>query len=297
MHHLTAHAFPPDFLFHDWHEARRLWEGLLDLGTVQAAVLMPDHVHVVVKTVDRAAWLAFLRGYARWRNHHRAQEGRAVWLPAPPPEELETRAHHQRTLRYVALNPCRDHLAPDPLAWPFGTHRDAVGLAIPGVIPVVRDPTAWHAMISGDPSVDVAGTALPVGLGSMRAPTVEQVRAAVSALTRTPLADLRRRGMGRTLLIQALVECAGLSCRAVARELALNHTSVSRAEPLPAGLKARLVRVLGDPRFPALEDGPMHGSRAWRQYREHRQHVGAYDRLLAGAAAALARRGRARDRR
>ena len=296
MLHLTAHALPPDFLFHDWREARRLWDGLLDVGPLQAAVLMPDHVHAVVRVVDWPAWLAFLRGYARWRNHLRGEGGREVWLPAAPPDELKTRLHLQRTLRYVALNPCRDHLVPDPLAWAFGTHRDAVGLAIPGVIPPARDPAALHAHISGDPTVAVAGTALPTGLGSMRAPTLEQLRAAVSALTRGPLVEFQRRGPARTLLIQAAKACTKLSHRAIARELGVGHAAVDRAEPLPAGLQARMERVLGDPRFPALLDEPLHLSWSWRRYREQRERIGAYDRLLKGAARALSRRGRAGDR-
>ncbi|MFH1464709.1 MAG: hypothetical protein ABIO70_10015 [Pseudomonadota bacterium] len=179
MPHLTAHAFPPHFLFHDWREARRLWDGLLSVGPLQAAVLMPDHVHAVVPSVNWSAWLAFLRGYANWRNHLRGEVGRDVWLPAVPPEELKGQLHRRRTLRYVALNPCRDRLAPDPLAWPFSTHRDAVGLAIPGVVPVARDPAAHHAHVSGDPSVAVAGTALPSGMLSMR--VKRQVHGTVAA--------------------------------------------------------------------------------------------------------------------
>lgn len=32
-------------------------------------------------------------------------------------------------------NPCRARLVADPLAWPFSTHRDAVGLAVDPVVP------------------------------------------------------------------------------------------------------------------------------------------------------------------
>lgn len=296
MEHLVAHAMPPDFLFHDWREARRLWEGLLGVGPLQAAVLMPDHVHAIMRVVDWPAWLAFLRGYARWRNHRRGEEGRAVWLPAPPPEELTSRLRLQRSLRYVALNPCRDQLVSDPLAWPFNTHRDAVGLAIPGVVPTTRDPAGLHAYISGDPSVSVDGTALPAGLQSLRAPPADQVRAAVSALTRTPLGDLAHRGSPRTLLVRGLRGLTRMPLRAIAEEVGVHHAAVLRTEPLPTGLFSTIERVLGDPRFPALTDEPLHLTLAWRRYREGRVRRGAYDKLRDEAARALSRRGRAAER-
>ncbi|MFH1466827.1 MAG: hypothetical protein ABIO70_20755 [Pseudomonadota bacterium] len=280
MHHFTAHAFPPDLLFHDWCEARQLWDSLLSLGPVQALVLMPDHVHLIARDLDPQAWWHALRGYARWRNHHRGEPGRRVWLALGPPEEVLGAKHLRRALRYLALNPCRDRLVADPLAWPFSTYRDSVGLAVPGVVAIERDPVAWHAYVSSDPSVSVEGTDLPSGLRGLRAASVEQVVEAVSALARTPVEDLRRRGPARTLLVQGLLGCAHLSGRAVARHLGLSHTAIQKAAPLPSGTHARIERVLGDRRFAALHTHDLSLEWAWRRYREGRERRGAYAALL-----------------
>jgi hypothetical protein len=42
------------------------------------------------------------------------------------PEGLMAR----RTVRYIHLNPCRGELVSRPLAWPWSTHRDRLGLAV-----------------------------------------------------------------------------------------------------------------------------------------------------------------------
>jgi hypothetical protein len=218
-----------------------------------------------------------------------------VWLPASPPEPLNDSKHLKRTLRYVALNPCRDKLASDPLAWPFSGHRDAVGLAIPGVLPVVRDPVWHHSYVSGDPSVRVDGTELPFGMQGMRSATVEQVTHAVSALSRTTLDQLRQRGPARTLLVQSLVACTPLSKRAVARELGMSHGPVCQTDAIPEGALRCVERVLCDVRFPPLLDQELHRTWEWRRYREARARKGVHDLLLSNAAPRLRRR--SRDRR
>jgi len=280
MQHFAAHARPPEILFQDWREALRLWETLLGLGPVQALVLMPDHVHLLTRELDFGTWSHALRGFARWRNHRRGESGRQVWLTLGSPEEIQDAKHLRRTHRYIALNPCRDGLVADPLAWPFSTHRDSVGLAVPGVVTVERDPAGWHAYVSADPSVHVDGTDLPAGLRGLRSASPEQVEEAISALTRTLHADLGVRGSNRKLLVQGLLGCAHLSERAVARRLGLSHTAIQKTPPLAAGTHSRIERVLGDPRFAALHDQDLSQQRAFRRYREGRERRGAYAALL-----------------
>ena len=276
MLHLVAHSVPPGWLFHDWHEAAELWARLARLGPLRAVALMPDHVHYVTRAVVWAAWLAALNGYARWRNHRR--------------EELTGRKHVDRTLRYTHLNPCRDRLASDPLAWPFTTHRDAVGLAIPGLIAPDPRPERFHAYVSGDPSVHPDGTDLPFGLHGLRDPSVEQVADVVSALTRTVLDDLYRRGPARTLFIQALAACTPMSKRAIAAELGISHTTVVATAPIPASSLNKVERTLGDPRFPALQSWDLTGTRAWQGYRHARERKGVHALLVKNAAKQLRRR-------
>lgn len=296
MHHFVAHAFPPDFLFRDWREAQFLWAGLLALGPPRALVIMPDHVHLISRHLSHDAWLGFIRGYACWRNHHRSEPGRCVWLPVEPAEPVVDSKHLRRTVRYVALNPCRDRLVADPLAWPFSGHRDAVGLAVPCVLPLERDPFRHHAYVSSDPSVMVEGTDLPGGMRGMRDATPAQVTAAVSALTRTTLDQLQRRGPARALLIQSLVACTPLSKRAIARELGMSASAVCDSTPISEGDLRCVERVLCDKRFDALHDHDLRRSWAWRQYQEGRIRRGAYDALLAHAEHRLRRRSVARRR-
>ncbi len=294
MLHRVAHSVPPGWLIHDWREALELWTRLLALGPAKAIAIMPDHVHHAARSIDPDAWHGVMSGYARWRNHHRDEPGRRVWLPSPPPEEIKGAKHLQRTVRYVHLNPCRDKLAPDPLAWPFTTHLDAVGLAVPGVLPRHRDPPWFHAYVSGDPSVRTEGTDLPYGRHGMAPPTVTEVEAAVSALTRTPLDDLRTRGPARTLFIQALLSLTTLTKSAIAAEIGVSHSTVVRASEIPSPTLAVIERVLGDTRFEPLYDGDLTWQPAWQRYRDRRIRSGAYDRLLQQARPALSRRVRSK---
>ncbi len=294
MFHFAAHALPPSFLFHDWREAQALWAGLLALGPPRALVIMPDHVHLVTRGLTWESWFGFLRGYACWRNHHRDEPGRIVWLPGSPPEPISDSKHLQRTIRYVALNPCRDRLVGDPLAWPFSGHRDAGGLAIPGVLPTARDPVWHHGYVSGDPSVAVDGTDLPFGFQGIRAASPEQVTAAVSALTRTTIDQLRQRSPARTLWMQSLVACTPLSKRAVAQVVGVSHTTINRLEPAPNAVAQCVERIIGDERFPALHDHALTPCWEWQRYRERRLRTGAYDKLLREAAPQLKRRSFAR---
>jgi hypothetical protein len=129
--------------------------------------------------------------FARWRNHARGERG-PVWQTHPAPQALPDVQHTRRTIRYVLLNPCRAGLVADPLAWPYSTHRDAVGLAVPGVRRIEREPERFHRWVSADGTVDVAGTALPVvGWGSASG---AQVAGAVGSVCRALPEMLARRG-------------------------------------------------------------------------------------------------------
>jgi hypothetical protein len=289
MQHFVAHSVPPHWLIHDWREAAELWRRLERLGPLRAAVIMPDHIHLILRRAHPPALCGLLSGYARWRNHHRAEEGRRVWLPAPAAEPLRSRAHYERSVRYVHLNPCRDGLVDDPLAWPFSTHRDAVGLSLVGIREVERDPAKFHGYVSADPSVAVEGTDLPYGLRGMREHSPEQVEAAASALARCTLDELRRRPR-RTALIQALLALTPLSGREVAQRLGISPSAVHQTPPIGAAALARLERVLGDHRFEPLYDDHLPNQAAWRRYRDGRIRRGAYAKLLDEAHPRICRR-------
>ncbi len=254
MVHFSVRAAPGTLAFRTWEEARELWDRLSRAAPMDALTLMPAHVHSACEPEVVGQIKEALRGYALWRNHARGERG-PVWEHGAEPTEVRGAEHEKRTMRYILLNPCRDHLVRDPLGWPFSTHRDAVGLAYPALVRPVRDARRWHAWVSGDPSVQVGGTQLPQWAPG-REPTLAEIFAAVSALTRTPESQLRRPGPARDLLLQSARDLTGKSCREIARVFGLDPATVSRAGACPEGVPL-VARVCGDPRFALLRDGPM----------------------------------------
>ena len=195
--HLTARALPGTLLFHDWTEALTLW-GMLTRAfpEAEAICLMPNHPHIVGPANARSRLSALMSGYARWRGAYRGQDA-STWEPQPEPVPLPDEAHTRRTIRYVLLNPCRGGLAADPLAWPLSTHRDLVGLGEPSRRR--RDPAAFHAWVSGDPSVAVGGTSLPeLANGRTSLAAIEEAVGSVLRLTPPRVRkDERARQIGR----------------------------------------------------------------------------------------------------
>jgi hypothetical protein len=251
MFHLVARSIRGTLLFHTWGEAYALWERIAGLGPTVALALMPDHLHLVARSIDPRAWNGALSGYARWRNAVR-REGGPVFAPSPPPEEIPNRQHLERTIRYVHLNPCRARLVADPLAWPFSTHRDAVGLALRPVRAPESDPDGFHASVSGDRSVALEGTLLPAR--GTAAPSPAQILDAASALARVPLGAVAHHRPARALAIHAL-RAEGMGTRAVGALFGVSHVTVLHAPTPDRRVLQMLARVAGDPRFPGLEGG------------------------------------------
>jgi hypothetical protein len=200
-----------------------------------------------------------------------ARRGRPVWEYRASPTPIRGKEHVERTTRYIHLNPCRRGLAGDPLAWPFSTHRDAVGLALPVVRPPFPNPERFHAWVSGDPAVDSSGTPLP--RASNTAPStwsLQQVTAAVSALTRTPAPALRTRGAARSLLICAAAWLAAVPDATLAPFAGVDRSTVRRVAKRRDSRLAVVERVIGDGRFALLREGDLRDDPAWRAYRHMR---------------------------
>lgn len=260
MYHLVARTADGAPSWTTWPEGVELFRRVV-LATpgLVALVVMPNHVHLVHPADVRLALAAAMSGYTRWRDARRAVPGPPT-APLPPAEPLADADKLRRTIRYVHLNPCRARLVEDPLAWPLSTHRDATGLAVDPVVPPRRRAADFHAYVSADPSVAVDGTELPRDRGT--AAHLEEVRYAVSALTRTPLSELARRGPARSLLLRAARTSTAASTREIAAFASVSPATAASARP---GLDpaVRLVsRVVGDPRFPPLDDAPLR----WRRH-------------------------------
>ncbi len=262
--HFTPRAVRGTLLFRTWHEAHGLWEAIArHVPRIEALVLMPDHVHLLAEA-DAARPLSIaMRAWAFRRNRLRGEAG-AVWSHEPHARPVADARHARRAERYIYLNPVRAGLVDDPLAWPFSTLRDALGLAVAPVRGAVARPVALLDYVAHDLDGGLSGSRLP------EAPPVggrfseAQVLRAVSSLARTPVPVLRRRGPGRTLLIASLRVLAATSNARVAALAGVSARTVSR---VPARLDrevARVARVCGDPRFFSLEAGDLRD--LWPRY-------------------------------
>lgn len=148
-YHLAAHAVPGALAFCTWAEALALWRRVVAaLSSHTALTLMPDHLHALTERDEHRRLGDALGAYARWRNHRHGRRG-PLWSRQPPPVLVTSAQKIRRTERYIHLNPCRAHLVDDPLAWPFSSYRDRVGLAPFPIIRAVPDPYAFHAWVSG----------------------------------------------------------------------------------------------------------------------------------------------------
>lgn len=259
MLHLVAHTVRYRLLFFNMVEGVDLFHRL-DRLPLHALCVMPDHVHVLVPMDVRRRLGAVLSGWARRRNALEGMRG-ALVEPLPEGEVLVDRQKQQRAIRYLHLNPTRAGLADDPLAWPLSTHRDACGLTVRRVGPA-RRAEGFHRYVSGDPTVDVMGTELPreEGGGSLW-----EVLRAVSAVTRTPVAELRGQRT-RGLAVRAAEEIAGATRMEVAAVLRCHRATLYRLDPVSAEELALVRRVVGDPRFRAVDDRDLRGTWAWRRY-------------------------------
>jgi len=263
LHH-AVRTHPDRLAFTTHTEAQTLWRTILrEVPDPMALCLMPDHLHLLHARDVHAALGVALRSYARWRHTRLGVTG-SLWRRPGPPDAVQGQTKLRRSERYVHLNPCRAGLASDPLAWPWSTHRDRVGLALPAARARVTNPHRYHHYVSADPTVHVHGTDLPIGADQA---DLEAVVAAVSSLTRTPMEVLDRRGSPRQLLVRSLRLFTPLPCVDIARQLGLHRRSVERvaAGHTPA---TRLVSgVLGDPRFDFLQSGDLRRQASWRRYR------------------------------
>ncbi len=266
-HHHVTRAQGASLLFRTHAEARALWEALLrEVPAPLALCLMPDHIHLLHERPVRRAFGHALRSYALWRNAHRGESG-PVFGDQPPAEEVRGRTKERRSIRYIHLNPCRAGLVADPLAWPWSTHRDRVGLALPPRVPVHPRPHDLQRYVSGDPTVALEGTLLPVANQLLGAEHTEELADAVTELLRVPRSALHRRGAPRTLWLQALRQLTDLPAPAIATRAGVTTRTVFRAPRFPSPDVRLVARVARDPRFPGLHDGDLRFMPSWHRYR------------------------------
>jgi hypothetical protein len=249
MYHHRCWSIDRTFLFVDSREARALWcTFILAFPELLALCLMPDHLHLLLPHADPDGRIAVAESaFARWRNHHRGEKGRV--FAQQPPMRLVPEREEGRVVRYTHLNPCRRRLVDDPLAWPWSTHRDRVGLTLEPIGPVAPDPARFHGYVSRDRDVRPEGTPLP----TPRAPTLAGVTDGICAMARCNPEDLRRRGVARSLFVRVAWTAGLRDSHEIARRTELGRTAIWRLVRELGGAPDRRIAaglaVAGDPRF------------------------------------------------
>jgi hypothetical protein len=212
--HMTARTLRPYAPLCEPEHAGWLWGRLrATFPVVAASALLPNHPHAVPWVDDpRQGREAF----GRLLGHFRRRLGlrRPLWEPVSRIDVIDDPKMLARTVRYVALNPCRAELVRDPLEWLWSTHRDVVGAVVDPWVTAESLARAlgrhqdgfverFHAYVSGDPSVNVAGTRPPMPAREQPVPRepLESIAAAAVAATRGTFADLERRGATRRLFV------------------------------------------------------------------------------------------------
>jgi REP element-mobilizing transposase RayT len=262
--HLPVRSARGRPLFEDWAEALLLWQLLTARGEVIAVVLMPDHIHVLCRVEDLPIIRRALTAYARMRNARRG-EGGQVWRRREDYTEVRGAKQLNRVVAYVHRNPVLSGLVAEPLAWPFSTHRDAMGLAIPRVRRMTQDPQRLHEQVCLIPGQhNEAVRPLPCLVPDFErlralAPVavLREIRAAVSALTRTPVSMLQERGPARSLLLRSARCLTQASAREIAEFARVSHSTALRAPEVVTPEVTLVERVLGDDRFRLLDDGDL----------------------------------------
>lgn len=123
--HLVARTQVGCRPFHSRESSAALWCAFRRaFPTIHAAVIMPNHLHIITPNIPRARWHL---GIAM-RSVSRTLGPEIVrWEPAPHPDGIGDEIKLATAIRYVHLNPVRARLVNDPLEWEWSTLREILG--------------------------------------------------------------------------------------------------------------------------------------------------------------------------
>lgn len=270
--HFPVRSADGRWLFETWVEARWLWDLLNRHVDYVALVIMLDHFHSLCRAKDLLAVKNAMRAYALKRNVSRGESG-PVWRRKERGTIVKSTKQRNVLGAYIHRNPVVAGLVDDPLAWPFSTHRDAVGLAIPCVRRTAPDPERFHETVRYvRERPHLRQRSLPQGLAALTRPellgecggrqstmpkdlVLRQIQAAVSALTRTPEELFWKPAPARSLFVR----CARVLAKATTAEISafsgMSRMTVLREPRTMSDTVALVERVLGDDRFTLLQGG------------------------------------------
>ena len=268
--HLVARSFHPYQPFNHRLQCIWFWRNLQKLYPhVLAAILMPNHLHLVIQTNDSDKETSKLSKLAAHFTR-KFYPNQNLWQPITQPEVIPDRLHLQRTIRYVHLNPCRKKWVDDPLKWEFSTHRDWLDLSYPSWISETKrksifqtfNPKTFHSYVSSDPTCKTEGTPLLCNLPSTSARTytskldfseipIKWIFKSALISLHAPVSALSKKGIVRTIAIQSVLESNHFCRSRIAAELQIARQSVYEIQKKERNREAvqATLRTLGDPRM------------------------------------------------
>lgn len=258
--HWVARANYPHEPFKNFQIAQSVWHSFEKLfPQLVAAVLMPNHLHLILPGGDKPKIRNVLEGVlgSICKNYHLSK----VWQTIPEPSIIPDLKHLRRNVRYVALNPCRQKLCSDPLEWLWSSYRDVMGATVnkrdQSLAKIFGElgvgfASRFHAYVSADPTVQVEGTPFPQKAPPKARPTesIGEILFASAAAFRAHPSAVLKAGRVRSIFIhlahrqgwyrpKVLAEICNISPRAV--------LYIVKRKP-PSGMDAAVL-CLGDRRL------------------------------------------------
>ncbi len=261
--HWVARSNHPYEPFRAFADGRFAWRQLTrQFPEMLSAVLMPNHVHLILPATERSGAIrSRVEGFIgiisrKMRIEH-------LWQPLPDPSCIPDRQHLRRTVRYIALNPCRKKLCRDPIEWYWSTYREIMGATVESTVSqsaLARELgetqtdflPRFHRYVSSDPAVHVSGSPLPTAVGQIKwaaYPIFSVLVAAASAL-RVPISDVKQRRPLRSLFVHLAAQQGWRQPTLLAEICGIGPGGIRKIlrQPKPLGVGAAAL-CLGDPRL------------------------------------------------
>lgn len=258
--HLALLAKYPNRPFTDSAFNAEVWRRLrIAFKDVYAAVIMPDHLHVIPKTAEPLAARDRLIHVQRGLSRGLMKEG--LFHPVEIRESIPNAHHLKRQVRYVHLNPCREGLTRDPAAWNWTTHRDYIGATFPSWpnipeamramgFPAGREGIRrFHNYVSGDPTCDPRGTQTPEIPKDFVGASFQASKLAFASAVRVHSSLLNRKGQVRSQFARVMANEMGLGPSEVARRLAIQPQSIRPSSSKNRALAQAITMILSDRRL------------------------------------------------
>jgi len=281
MHHIykwnhwVARTISPEAPFQDFEIARWMWTRIAErFPEAVSVVLMPNHIHLLLPKEGNSHSNVPTNVPNTFGNLlgslTKRMKKQALWQPIPAPTLISDRMKLRRQIRYLALNPCRNNLCSDPVAWYWSTYREILGASVEGlkrreqIIKILGESernflVRFHAYVSGDPSVEVRGTPLPKSSEPRVLPfySIGAILEASAAAFRILPTEIQTNSLCRSLFIHLAYRYGWRKPTLLGQICGLSKTGVHRAftQTSPLGIEAaelclgdsRLIRHPGQP--------------------------------------------------